>query len=179
MNRVSLAFKVFFGILFNKDRAEQIRKIEAVSVDAVPEPKPAHTPAPAPPPPAPTRSEALSLLETLQREARLIDFLQEEIDSYSDEQVGSAVREIHRSSRAVLKRMFDISPVLSETEGSRMTVQSSDSAARIRLVGKVTETRPVTGTIVHGGWKVEKCELPKWSGTPDSAKVIAPAEVEL
>lgn len=184
MGRIGLAFKVFFDVLFNAARADQIRKIEAApppesSAEAEPASAPVVEAKPTPPPAKPTRSDALTLLETLQREARLIDFLQEEISSYNDQQVGAAVREIHRGCRDVLQRMFVISPVLQQDEGSSFTVSESEDAARIRLVGKVVERRPVTGTLVHAGWRAEKCDLPQWGGAEEAKLILAPAEVEL
>ena len=186
MGRVWLAFRVFFDVLFHADRAEQIRQIEelppvteeaappaskAASEAAVPVVRPKAT--------APARSDALTLLEVLQREARLIDFLQEDITGYTDQQVGSAVREIHRGSRTALQRMFSIVPVLETPEGNPVTIQGNEGAARIRLIGHVVETRPVTGTLVHAGWQTERCELPQWTGTPEARQILAPAEVEL
>lgn len=187
MSRVWLAFKVFFDVLFNAARAEQIRRVEA-SPPEIPAPEtpptaeaptPQTSPAPRAVIPPSGRSDALTLLETLQREARLIDFLQEELDSYSDQQVGSAAREIHRGCRTVLQRMFSIVPVLETAEGSPVTVQGDEGASQIRLIGNVVETRPVTGTLVHAGWRAERCELPQWIGSEEARLILAPAEVEL
>ena len=47
---------------------------------------------------------ALQLLALLQRDGRLVDFLQEEIDAYTDAQIGAAVRDIHRGCRKVARR---------------------------------------------------------------------------
>src|SRR5437867_4767902 len=55
--------------------------------------EPAAAPAP-PSPPAkaePDDGAALRLLATLQQEGRLVDFLEEDIGPYSDEQIGAAV----------------------------------------------------------------------------------------
>jgi hypothetical protein len=38
---------------------------------------------------------------------------------------------------------------------------------------------PLRGKLVHPGWEATKCELPTWTGSKDSARVIAPAEVEI
>lgn len=186
MGRVWLAFRVFFDVLFSTARADQIRQIEAVPPPAGGAPEHeekteplVHPPVKAAPVAQSGRSDALTLLEALQREARLIDFLQEEIASYSDQQIGSAVREVHRGCREVLQRMFSIVPVLDSAEGSPVTVQATDEAARIRLVGNVVDTRPVTGTLVHSGWRAERCDLPVWTGTSESKQILSPAEVEL
>ena len=183
MGRITLAFTTFFRILFQAETAERIRKLESSEESVSGKSEPASVPQ-APPKPVPTkiesqRSDALSLLETLQREARLIDFLEENLDGYSDQQVGAAVREVHRQSRAVLQRMFQLVPAVENSEGSRMTVTGEEDAATIRLVGNVSDARPVEGTLVHPGWKAEKCDLPKWNGSPSAKMVLAPAEVEV
>src|SRR5687767_11000204 len=55
---------------------------------------------PTPPagPPKPT-GESVRLLALLQTEARLVDFLMEDIAAAPDAQVGQAVREIHRKAQ--------------------------------------------------------------------------------
>ena len=138
-------------------------------------------PAPAPPKPAapqkPARSEALTLLETLQREARLIDFLKEDIAAYQDAQVGAAVRDVHRDAAKAIERLFSLRPVLDQPEGSSVTL-GGDQAGRVRLVGNVREGA-TTGTLMHHGWTATKLELPTWSGPRDAERVVAPAEVEV
>src|SRR5689334_23353693 len=52
---------------------------------------------PEPPKPVKPSGEPLRLLALLQREGRLLDFLLEDIQSYPNEQIGVAVRDIHRS----------------------------------------------------------------------------------
>lgn len=186
MNRIWLATKLFFLVLLKREIAERARQLHESSATAAPPAVAPQSPAAAqktpaaavPAPTVPARSDALTLLEALQREARLIDFLQEEISSYTDDQVGGAVREVHQGCRAVLDRMFGIRPVRNEAEGTRVTVDEETPAAHTRLVGKVPEQRPVTGVLVHAGWKAERCQIPQWNGTPQTASVLAPAEVE-
>jgi hypothetical protein len=50
---------------------------------------------------------AVQLLAALQREGRLIDFLQEDLGDYGDDQIGAAVRSIHRGCRETLKEHMD------------------------------------------------------------------------
>lgn len=177
MGRIGLAFKAFCAILFNAEQAERIARLMVSPPAAEPPPRQA---APEPPPaPKPSRSEALTLLETFQREARLIDFLEEELDGYTDAQVGAAVREVHRGCRDVLHRLFAIGPLLDQPEGTSYEVAETDPSARIRLTGKVVETRPVTGRLVHTGWQAARCDLPVWTGEPADARILAPAEVEI
>ena len=143
-------------------------------------------PAPAPPPavfaPAakpPARSEAITLLGALQREARFVDFIQESLAGYSDAQIGAVVRDVHRDSAAVLDRLFALKPAVPQEEGSEVDVPKGFDAGRLRLTGNVASEPPLSGRLVHPGWEAAKCELPTWTGSKDSARVIAPAEVEI
>jgi hypothetical protein len=127
----------------------------------------------------PKRNDAVGLLAALQREGRLIDFLKEPIESYADAQVGAAVRDIHRDCAAVLERQFAIRPVLEQAEGSSVVLGSKSLAGRIKLSGKVGDSTPDSGTLVHHGWQATKCDVPVWTGESDTAFIVAPAEVEV
>jgi hypothetical protein len=143
-----------------------------------PSPVPRQTPPPKPSaPPKPARSDALTLLEALQREARLIDFLKEDVAPYEDAQIGAAVRDIHRDAAKLLERLFALRPVIDQAEGSAVSLDGKD-AGRVRLVGNVREGAS-SGTLVHHGWTATKVELPVWSGPKDADRVVAPAEVEV
>jgi len=126
-----------------------------------------------------SRSDAVNLLAALQREGRLIDFLKEPIEAYSDSQIGAAVRDIHRDCGEVLERQFAIRPVLDQAEGSSVNLSGPPKGGKIKLTGKVGEGSPSSGTLVHHGWKVSKSELPVWTGDADSASIVTPAEVEV
>lgn len=184
MGQVSTAFRAFFAALFNSEKAKRVQSaldgIAALTETAVP-PKPIEAPvaAPVPAPKKPTQSEAITLLATLQREARLVDFLKEDLSAYSDEQVGAAVREIHRTSAAVLDRLFSVRPILSEAEGATVEVPAAFDAARYRLTGNLSGSAPFKGSLCHHGWEVAKCELPAFTGSESAAKTISPAEVEI
>lgn len=180
MGRIGTAFRSFFRVLRDAQLAEQVRRVldgEAAVVE------PAKLEAPAKPAApvklAPQRSQALTLLAVLQREARLVDFLKENIAAYDDAQVGAAVREIHRDALAALDRIFELRPVREEAEGASVTVPAGYDAGRIKLVGNVTGSPPHSGRLAHAGWEATRVELPEWSGNDASAKVVAPAEVEL
>lgn len=134
-------------------------------------------PKPEPAPARPQRSEALTLLATLQREARLVDFLKESLADYSDAQIGAAVRDIHRDAAGVLDRLFQIRAIVGDEEGAE--IQAPADADRYRLIGTVRGTPPHRGKLVHHGWEAAKCEVPEWSGNPAASRVIAPVEVEL
>ena len=182
MGRVSTAFRAFFRSLFDAKTAsrveESLRDVLAPSVDTPVRPT-LSVEAPRPVERKSLQSDAITLLATLQREARLVDFLKEDLSSYSDEQVGAAVREIHRESASVLDRFFSIQSVLNEEEGAAVNVPAGFDAGRYRLTGKLTGQAPFRGTLRHHGWEATRCELPAFSGSESAAKTIAPAEVEV
>ncbi len=125
------------------------------------------------------RSDALTLLATLQREARLVDFLMEGIGGYSDAQVGAAVRDIHAQAGAVIRRCFELGRLRSEAEGVSLEVPVGFEPHEFHLTGQVAGAPPYRGVLRHHGWRATKCELPVWSGSGRSAWVVAPAEVEV
>ena len=188
--RLSLAFGSFFAILGNAELAAGVRRLrngETIAPAAAPQARPA-APAPAAAPvakpaPAPAIEEAspqsaLQLLGLLQRNARFVDFVEEDIANYGDADIGDAARLVHEGCRATLREHFTIRPVRSEAEGSRVTIAEGFDATAIRLTGNVVGAAPYNGTISHRGWRVEDVKLPKLVKSND-AKVLAPAEVEL
>lgn len=142
-------------------------------------------PAPAPvaaaradaPPAEPAEHAALRLLATLQEEGRLVDFFAEDINGYSDEQIGAATRGIHANCRKALHAAVVVEPVMAGEEGATVTVPAGFDPAAIRLVGAVSGTPPFTGVLKHAGWRATSVNLPKRGG--QDPQVIAPAEVEI
>jgi len=185
MGRFGLAFKTFFRVLSDDKFAEGSRALMEGKPLGAPATAPVTAPttaiavSPAVAPVAPARSEALTLLSVLQREARLVDFLKENITPYSNEQVGAAVRDVHRDAAASLDRMFALQPVRNEAEGASVEVPAGADASRVRLVGNVSGNPPFRGTLRHAGWEATKIQLPEWTGGDANARVVAPAEVEL
>jgi len=150
---------------------------ERPPMPVAPAPKPVAAKPAAPKPPA--RSEAITLLAALQREARFVDFIQESLAGYSDAQIGAAARDVHRDCAAVLKRMFALRPAVTDEEGKEVEVPAGFDAGRWRLTGNVTGEPPFHGRLVHPGWEAAACELPTWSGSAAASRIVAPAEVEL
>lgn len=144
---------------------------------------PAAVPAPTPPPAAvaPVRSDALALLAVLQREGRLLDFLEEPVDGYSDAEVGSAVRGLHKECGAAVRRMFGLQPLLPQAEGEGVEIPAGHDPARYRVLGGARAAGAVAlrGTLVHPGWQATRAELPAWTGREENAGILAPAEVEV
>ncbi len=126
----------------------------------------------------PKEVAVVQLLGLLQREGRLIDFLQEDIEPYDDAQIGAAVREVHRGCRAALMDTLELKPVLETGEGSEVEIEEDFDPSKIRLIGNLHGNPPYKGIIRHGGWRFTKLNLPKWTGK-EKTDVIAPAEVEI
>ena len=177
MHRIYLAFRIFFLTLFKRAIAEKVGQLLSGAQPA-PSPAPMQPKQPLAPKP-PARSEAITLLAALQREARFVDFIQESLAGYSDAQIGAAVRDVHRDCNAVLQRLFALKPAVPQDEGSEMELPKGFDAGRFRLTGNVAGEPPLRGKLVHPGWEAAKCELPTWTGSKDSARVITPAEVEI
>ncbi len=181
MRRIWIAIKIFFVVLFNGAVARKVD--ELLQRRGLPEPEP-REPLPRPEPrkpvkPEPVRNDAITLLATLQREARFIDFIQEPLAGYTDAQIGAVARDVHRDCGAVLERLFALKPVLEQEEGSEVEVPAGFDANRFRLTGNVTGEPPFHGQLMHHGWTATKCEVPAWTGSKDSASIVAPVEVEL
>lgn len=157
MNRLILAFRVFWLSLTDRSKADQLdRALEA-----------------------PSSGPDLRILGLLQRDGRLVDFLQEDIDPYSDAQVGAAVREIHRGCRKALHDYLTLEPVLGQAEGDQVTLLAGFNPNEVRLSGNVSGNPPYRGVLKHHGWKVTQSNLPAVLGGPVDRSIVAPAEVEL
>lgn len=167
MGRVALAFRCFFGILIGGG----LPAGAAVSLGL--ERKKAASPGPA----AKPADGALQLLGLLQREARLVDFLAEDVRPFSDEQVGAAARPVHEQCRQALDRVLKLAPVIDGVEGT-YTRLPADSKA-VKLLGKVPPQGTAEGGMLrHRGWRAERVNLPPIARGEDAA-ILAPAEIEV
>jgi hypothetical protein len=181
LSRLSLAVGTFFAVLGDRELAVQVRRLrDGTVMEPVTAPQPAAAAAPTP---APTIKEAspesaLQLLRLLQRGARFVDFVEEDIAGYSDADIGAAARLVHDGCRTTLREHFTIRPVREEAEGSRVTLADGFDATAVRLTGNVVGKPPFSGNISHRGWRVAEVRLPMLTKTHD-ATVIAQAEVEL
>lgn len=134
--------------------------------------------APAALPPERVHASGLMLLAALQREGRLIDFLQQDVAGFSDEDVGAAARVVHDGCRKALRQFLDLEPARTESEGAVVAVPAGFDAQRVRLTGNVAGQPPFRGTLKHHGWIARNIRLPSISDAVDPC-VVAPAEVEL
>jgi hypothetical protein len=188
--RLWLAFLCFWRVLVSGAFAQAVQPLSQAydagtlgagsPTPALPKPEP--TPVKVQPPAAlaPERehASALVLLSMLQREGRLIDFLQENVAGFPDADVGAAARIVHEGCRKVVQQYLSLKPVMSEGEGARVTVPAGFDAQRIRLTGNVAGQPPFTGALKHQGWVTTEVKFPTVSPALDP-RVLAPAEVEL
>nr|WP_294521485.1 DUF2760 domain-containing protein [uncultured Rhodopila sp.] len=125
-------------------------------------------------------AEIVSFLATLQSKGRLVDFLMDDINAFSDAQVGAAARVVHAGCKSVLDEHFKIRPIREGSEGSKVEVPAGYPADEYRLLGKISGQAPFSGTLVHHGWKTDSVKLPTiLRSSADRLPAIAPAEVEL
>lgn len=120
----------------------------------------------------------LRLLALLQQSGRLIDFFKEDIQDFTDAQIGAAVRQIHHDCGKSLEDLVTIRPLMPEKEGSTITIPKGYDPTAIKVSGKIKGEPPYKGIVVHQGWKAHKRSLPKKMGEQMS-EVICPAEVEV
>ena len=179
MNRIVLAFRSFFNVLLSGTLSDGVlnglrltRRTTAAPAKASAAPKPA----PATAPSVRASDGALQLLAILQRDARLVDFLMEDIAGYSDDQVAAAVRELHDQCRDSLGRAIALEPVIDGVEGTFAKAPSADPNV-VKFIGNVPAKPPAGGTLRHKGWRAVKVNLPNLTGK--DAAVIAPAEIEI
>lgn len=185
-DRLWLALVCFWRILLDGTFAQAVLpvreadKARRLTAPPVPLPElPAKVaPPPATPPPEREHASALQLLAILQREGRLIDFLQEDVASFPDPDVGAAARIVHEGCRRVVRQYLSLQPVLPQGEGEAVQVPAGFDAQRIRLTGNVTGQPPHQGSLKHHGWVATAVNLPSPSPALDP-RVLAPAEVEL
>ncbi|MCH2206490.1 MAG: DUF2760 domain-containing protein [Lentisphaerales bacterium] len=196
------AFGAFFGILFNKEKAELWNKansgsfasqeelddakaeVEKLSVDLKAandktakvegELKEAKAELSKPS----EGEDAVYTLALLQREGRLIDFLKEDISGFEDAQIGAAVRQVHEGCKKVLDKHFSVEAISTSNEGESVNIEKGFDPGSFELSGNVSGEAPYSGELRHKGWKAGKVELPiRQKGRNNS--VICPAEVEI
>jgi len=126
----------------------------------------------------PTVDAALQLLSLLQREGRFIDFLEEDVTTFSDADVGAAARVVHQGCRKALRDHAKLAPVRAEEEGNKITVSKGTPPSEVKLIGNVAGEPPFTGALRHKGWRVKDLHLPQAIDGHD-VTIVAPAEVEL
>lgn len=172
MNRIVMAFRAFFGLLFSGALAEDlVAELGLIATSSIPKPPP-------PKPEVKPEDGALQLLGLLQRESRILDFLMEDFSPYSDDQIGAAARDVQSNAREVLTRHFTPGPVIDAVEGSPVKAPAG-GAAVAKFVGNVPASgAPAGGVLRHKGWRANSVQLPKLGSRADLT-ILAPAEIEV
>jgi hypothetical protein len=181
--KIGTAFRAFFAALFDNKKATAIEHAldgvapAKITIEA-PSDQSKRTPAQTPQPTIAktARSDALTLLAVLQREARFIDLVQEPLANYSDAQVGAAARDVIQQTHKVLQRMFDIHPLSAVAEGTLIDLPKDVSSSRWKPIGEAAQKNRVT--IVHPGWIATASSIPVWTGTKEDAGILMPTEIE-
>lgn len=187
LTRLWFAWVCFFKVLFDGSWAGRVYALPAAgAAPELPEAKPEkrekkeekkeEKKAEAPKPPS--TDAALQLLALLQREGRLVDFLEEDVASFADADIGAAARVVHQGCRKALREHVKLEPVRAEEEGVKVTLDDGFKADEVKLTGNVAGKGPYTGTLRHRGWRAKEVTLPQAIEGHD-ARVIAQAEVEL
>jgi hypothetical protein len=171
--KIGLAFRAFFNLLFGGKLSDDVITELGLAKKSAAPVKPAAAPAPA----RTTSDGALQFLGILQRDSRLVDFLMEDISSYSDDQVGAAVRELHDQCRDAVARYVKLQPVIDGVEGTFAKAPSKDPNV-VKFIGNVPAKTPDGGTLRHKGWRAAKIDLPALAAQQD-ATILAPAEIEI
>ncbi len=173
MNRISLAFRSFFSILFGGSLPPDIA--QAFGYAKAAPAKAAAAPSTPPKPQASAADGAVQVLGVLQRDSRLIDFLMEDISAYTDDQVGAAIRDVQAQAKQSLERYLKLQPVIDAVEETTVNTAGLESAS-YKLIGKVPPNgKAPSGVLRHRGWKAGNVDLP--AAKPSA--ILAPAELEV
>ena len=164
MNLIA-AFKAFFAALRGNIPLET-GDGEAVSSSVASKPRPEHS-----------GVEVVQLLSALQREGRFVDFLMDEIEGATDEQLGAAARFVHQGCRKVLAEYFVVDAVWPGEEGQSVTLEEGFDRRRIDLLGSGAAL-PATARLVHPGWRLTQTKFPEVTDA-FLVDLIQKAEVEL
>src|SRR5258708_4617781 len=146
--RLGMALKLTFDAEFAQRVVAGLKSVELMKT---------------PPPAERVHASGLALLGAFQREGRLLDFLQQDVASFSDEEVGAAARVVHSGCRKIVQQFFDFEPAEREAEGSSITGARGFDPQRLRLTGNVAGKPPFRGTLKHHGWVAKEIRMPALS----------------
>ncbi|GAA5217476.1 DUF2760 domain-containing protein [Corallincola platygyrae] len=163
--RIGIAFK----ILFSRSYTEQLVSSSVSEATATPEPVTLTSS---------NTDGALQLLSLLQKEGRLLDFINEDVTAFSDDQIGAAARVVHQGLNKAIKEHITLEPVAETVEGSPITLADGFDTQAYRLTGNINGSAPFNGTLIHKGWRATRIELPQTVEGYEFS-ILAPAEVEL
>ncbi|MCD6527584.1 MAG: DUF2760 domain-containing protein [Desulfuromonas sp.] len=129
-----------------------------------------------------TDAAVVQFLARLQEKGRLVDFIMDDIAAYDNESVGAAARIVHQGCHEVLHDCFTIEAIHEGEEMEPVSLADTYDSTAYRLIGKVPDSAPFNGLVLHRGWKTTQVKLPQLASAADNPAlrtVIAPAEVEI
>ena len=110
-------------------------------------------------------------------DGKLIDFLLDNIQNASNDDIGNFVARCNRRRQATLKKYLVIEPVMGQPEGETVDVPKGFDPSAVQLTGNVSGQPPFKGTLRHPGLRVRDQTGNTTRGT--GRVHSAPAEVEL
>ncbi len=115
---------------------------------------------------------ALLLLGLLQSDGRLVDFLQQDVASFDDADIGAAARVVHEGCKKALAGRIEVASIFGDKEGAKVDAATMD-ARSVKLIGAGAKA----GVLKHKGWRATTVKLP--TPTKDfDARVLARAEID-
>lgn len=179
LKRIGLAWLAWARVLLDRNFAARVRELLHPKQPALAELSAVTTPvSKSVDRPTPDIPDAVfQLLGLLQREGRFLDFIQQDVGTFADAEIGAAARVVHAGCRRVLREHASIVCVRAEPEGATVEVSPSETLL-VKLTGNVSGAAPYRGILRHRGWRVVSLKLPERVGS-DDPRIVAPAEVEL
>lgn len=184
---LGLALGAFLKCLFNREFAQEVKALALERRSHSKGPKASSpelkTPELKTPQPTEQKSDELypwgaaHVLAELQKEGRFMDFIEEDLSEYEDDEIGSSVRSIHEGCKRALEKICERDKIIDQEEESSVRIDRDYDAHAIKLTGRVSEMFPLKGQLIHPGWRVKDIRLPIRS--EGLRPVLAPAEVEI
>lgn len=188
--RIFQALAVFFKVLFKSDFASKVRDIDSISLrlreleETLERESARHKLEKEQLKNAPRESHgnfeegAYALLSLMQKEARFLDFVQEDIQELPDAQVGAVCKRIHKDLKKLFKDFLKIEPVFDSKENETVTIPEGFEPSEIQLSGEIDKKAPFKGVLKHKGWMVDSLNLPRRSSSART-KILQPAQVDV
>ncbi len=121
---------------------------------------------------------ACALLSLLQKEARFIDFVMEDVSELEDAQVGAVCKRIHKDLARVAGEFVGIEAISDAVEGERVQIQVGYDPAEFQLSGDVDQKPPFDAQLKHKGWRVRSLTLPRRSDVAQG-KILQAAQIHV
>jgi hypothetical protein len=145
--------------------------------------RPATTPQPNPSSPTQdsrnAENEVIALLALLQEKGRFLDFLEQDLVSVSNEQLGVVSRVVHAGCKEVIAKFVTLEPLADRAEGDQIELSSGYDPGSWRLLGHVRDNPPYRGTILHRGWKIVRLSPNSLPERKKGNSVLYPAELQV